>query len=83
MNQNKFLLLGVVISNFILISCASLSPSVKAVCTVCNFTCPLIDKGTVSGTIDGFKLECPIERLFITNWKEVEKGVEPEFGCKF
>lgn len=83
MNQNKFLLLGVVISNFILISCASLSPSVKAVCAVCDITCPFINKGALSGTSRGVAMECPIERLFITNWKEVEKGVEPEFGCKF
>jgi len=53
--------------------CASLTPSVKAVCSVCSTVCPLV--GMVRPCPEGME-------AVVTNWKAVEGGAEPRIECR-
>jgi len=68
--KRAFVLLG----TLLLAGCASLSPSVKAVCSVCQGVCPLV---TLTPA-----LACAQGQLRVMNWKDVEKkGAEPKLEC--
>lgn len=57
--------------------CASIQPSVKAVCAVCSTVCPFV------GALRSAPVACADkQRAVIANWPEVEKGAEPVVVCK-
>ena len=60
----------------LLSACASLQPSVKAVCSVCTTVCPVVNGlRAVPVCVEG-------KRMVVVNWKAVEKGEEPRVECK-
>ncbi len=70
--------LVLLLSALLLTGCASLQPSVKAVCGVCQSVCPLVS--LTPGTPQ--TLACPKGQLRVMNWKDVEKkGEKPVLEC--
>lgn len=57
-------------------ACASVQPTVKVVCSVCQSVCPLVSLSQSKA------LTCPQGELVIVNWKDVEKGIPAKLECK-
>jgi len=65
----------VVFGLLLLTGCASLQPSVKAVCSVCSTVCPFVSGLRAAP-------QCEKGQLVVTNWAAVEKGADPVVECK-
>ena len=63
-------------------ACASVQPSVKAICAVCQGVCPLVAGVGPAKASPAKVLACPASELIVINWKAVEKGAEAQLECK-
>jgi len=58
-----------------ILGCASMSPKVRAVCSVCQGLCSL-------GSLKTEMPTCAEGVLVIKNWPAVERGEKPELECR-